>query len=105
MRSNIRARVWVSPKLAETPTMSNSGLDSARPRAKASSISSPMSLSMMIFSRAWAGPPRMEQPMKNAAAMMAMVLRMAPLDMFEGHVRPAGVWAMMTICAKNPSPY
>ncbi len=48
-RSTMRARSAVSPQAVVKPRISSSGLVRARPRAKASSTSSPMSVSMMIF--------------------------------------------------------
>src|SRR5580692_4856702 len=48
-RSTSRARSCVSPQAVVMPRISSSGLVSARPTAKASSTSSPMSVSMMIF--------------------------------------------------------
>src|SRR6266851_7476011 len=53
-RLSRRARRCVSPQALEMPNICNSGLRSASPTAKASSISPPMSVSMIIFSVAFA---------------------------------------------------
>jgi hypothetical protein len=45
----MRARSWVSPQALVMPRISTSGLVRARPMAKTSSTSSPMSESMMIL--------------------------------------------------------
>ncbi len=68
-------------RMAETPTISNSGLDRARPSAKASSISSPISLSMMIFSRGCASAAPLAT--KKAAASIPIILRiLSPLTYY-----------------------
>src|ERR1700675_2839839 len=57
-RSTILALASVSPKVVDMPRISSSGLRKASAIAKASSISAPMSVSMMTFSGAvdiWAG--------------------------------------------------
>src|SRR5258707_9945689 len=48
-----RARICVSPQAIEIPRIWNSGLCRGSPTAKASSMSLPMSVSMMIFSVAF----------------------------------------------------
>src|SRR6266478_1918854 len=53
-RLSSRARRCVSPQALEIPKIWNSGLCRASPTAKASSISLPMSVSMIIFSVAFA---------------------------------------------------
>jgi len=49
-RSRSLARVSVSPKVVVMPRICSSGLRRARATAKASSMSSPMSVSMITFS-------------------------------------------------------
>src|SRR5205085_11660363 len=54
-RSSSLTRTCVSPKTVEMPRICNSGLRSANTTAKASSTSSPMSVSMIIFSGEFCG--------------------------------------------------
>src|SRR6478672_2888300 len=78
MRSSILARVGVSPKLAEKPSTWNSGLESAKATAKASSMSSPMSVSMMTFSGVAGCAPAIPAVRKRIAVAMPVTLRIIP---------------------------
>src|SRR5262249_29189077 len=81
-RSSMRLRSSVSPHADSTPSIFNSGLDSASPTAKTSSISSPISVSMMTFC-CCANAPR--QTAKHAAKIFKCLLIdifIQPLQLF-----------------------